>query len=94
MRRIRHGERMQITGRVHGPVPAVLALAAVASSGAVTRRSCLIPTPCPGFFSLLGHTERDGLCSLWARRRAAMSAWAARWARDSAELPPCREGGG
>lgn len=65
-----------------------------AGSGAVTRRSCLFPTPHPGFFSRLGHAERDGLCSAWARRSAAMSPWAARWASDRAELPPCGEGGG
>lgn len=32
------------------------------------------------------HTDTDGLSSMWARRRAAMSPWAS----DSAEFPPCR----
>lgn len=36
--------------------------------------------------SWLGHTDRDGLSSTWARSSAAMSPWAS----DSAEFPPCR----
>lgn len=69
----------------------ILALAAEASSGTVTRRNRSFPAPRPGFFSPLGHAERDGLCSAWARRSAAMSP---RRASDRAELPPCGEGGG
>lgn len=69
----------------------ILALATAASSGTVTRRSRSFPAPRPGFFSPLGHAERDGLCSAWARRSAAMSP---RRASDRAELPPCGEGGG
>jgi len=65
-----------------------------AGSGVVPARSCLLPAPRPGVFTPLGHAERDGLCSAWARMSAAMSPRAARWASDRAELPPCGEGRG
>lgn len=97
MRRIRHREHLQITDRVHPPVRMETCDTGPSRQGGQRgryKKELFAPHSASRFLLPLGHAERDGLCSAWARRSAAMSPWAACWASDRAELPPCGEGAG